>query len=142
MRADKKDAQALIDCGYAAYELQKAREAYDNRGARGGGFDGLPRQHGAARGLDDRLIKDQAATEKLHAKYAAFLRAQKKALRALDRLTAMQPQQGDYIKGMRAFLKLFYIDGLPMKTAWAEAGISERTARRYKAQILQAAREK
>lgn len=139
MRADKKDAKALIDCWFAAYEYRAELERYDNRNARRADMDGMPRQHGAARGLDSEIIKEQNAEERLHEKHAAFLRAQQKALRALDRIIMYQPQQGDYIKGMRAFLKLYYIDDMPLKAAWREANVTERTARRYKSEIIRAA---
>lgn len=139
MRADKKDAKALIDCWFLAYEYRTELERYDNRNARRAEIDGMPRQHGAARGLESEIIKEQNAEEKLHEKHAAFLRAQQKALRALDRIIMYQPQQGDYIKGMRAFLKLYYIDDLPTKAAQKEAGITTRTAYRYKAAIYAAA---
>lgn len=139
MRAERKDAQALIDCAFAAYELRAAIDAYRNRGAKGTGFDGMPKQHGAARGLEDTLIKEQNAEEKLHERHAAFLRARRKAGKALDRIVMSQPQQGEYIKGMRGFLGRYYLEGMPMKAAWREAGVTERTARRYKAEIVRAA---
>ncbi len=142
MRADKKDAKALIDCWFAAYEYRAELERYDNRNARRADMDGMPRQHGAARGLDSEIIREQNAEEKLHGKHAAFLRARRKAEKALDRIVTSQPQQGEYIKGMRGFLSRYYIDGLPMKAAWREAGLTERTARRYKAAILSAANSK
>ena len=63
-------------------------------------------------------------------------------MKALDAIVAGQPQQGEYIMGLRSFLKLFYVDGMPMKAAWREAGIAERTARRYKAQVVRAAKGK
>lgn len=142
MRLEKKDAQALIDCGFAAYDYKTELELYDNRDAKGSGFDGMPKRRGAARGLDDELVREQNAKKKLYEKHMAFLRAQRRAMKALDAIVAGQPQQGDYIMGMRAFLKLFYVDGMPMKAAWREAGIAERTARRYKAQVVRAAKGK
>lgn len=140
MRADREDAKALIACAYAAYELRIAVEAYDNRNAKDSGFDGMPKPHGGTRGLEIDLIKEQSAKEKLHEKHAAFLRAQKKALRAMDRIITQQPQQDENTMKLRAFLRGFYIDGKPMKAAWREAGIAERTARRYKAAISRAAK--
>lgn len=142
MQIEKKDAQALIDCGFAAYDYRTELEQYDNRNAKGSGFDGMPKQRGAARGLDDELIHEQNAQKKLYEKHTAFLRAQKRAMKALDAIVAGQPQQGEYIMGLRAFLKLYYVDGMPMKAAWREAGIAERTARRYKAQVVRAAKGK
>lgn len=142
MRIEKKDAQALIDCGFAAYDYKTELELYANRDAKGSGFDGMPKRRGGTRGLDDELVREQNAKKKLYEKHTAFLRAQRKAMKALDAIVSGQPQQGDYIKGLRAFLKLFYVDGIPMKAAWREAGIAERTARRYKAQVVRAAKGK
>lgn len=140
MRIETKDAQTLIDCGFAAYDYRTELEQYDNRDAKGSGFDGMPKRRGTARGLDDELIREQNAKKKLYEKHTAFLRAQRKAMKALDAIVSGQPQQGEYVLGMRAFLKLFYVDGMPMKAAWREAGIAERTARRYKAQVVRAAK--
>lgn len=142
MRAERKDAQALIDCAFAAYELRTAIDVYRNRGAKDAGFDGMPKQHGAARGLDDALIKEQSAEEKLHEKHAAFLRARRRAEKALDRIVMGQAQQGEHVKGMRGFLSRYYLEGMAMKAAWREAGVTERTARRYKAEIVRAANNK
>lgn len=142
MRADRKDAQALIDCSFAAYEYKIELEKYENRSAKGSDLDGMPKQRGAVRGLEARLINEMNAKEKLHEKHAAFLRAQRKALRALDRIVLYQPQQGEYIKGMRAFIRLYYIDDRPLKAACAEAGIHKRTAFRYKSAIYRAANSK
>lgn len=142
MQIETKDAQALIDCGFAAYDYRTEMELYDNRDAKGSGFDGMPKQRGTARGLDDELVREQNAKKKLYEKHTAFLRAQRRAMKALDAIVSGQPQQGDYIMGMRAFLKLYYVDGMPMKAAWREAGIAERTARRYKAQVVRAAKGK
>ena len=61
MRIAKKDAQALIDCGFAAYDYKTELELYDNRDAKGSGFDGMPKRRGAARGLDDELVREQNA---------------------------------------------------------------------------------
>lgn len=142
MRLETKDAQALIDCGFAAYDYRTELEQYENRDAKGNGFDGMPKRRGTARGLDDELVREQSAEKKLYEKHTAFLRAQRKAMKALDAIVSGQPQQGEYVLGMRAFLKLFYVDGMPMKAAWREAGIAERTARRYKAQVVRAAKGK
>lgn len=140
MRIETKDAQALIDCGFAAYDYRTELEQYENRDAKESGFDGMPKRRGTARGLDDELVREQNAKKKLYKKHTAFLRAQRKAMKALDAIVAGQPQQGEYVLGMRAFLKLYYMDGMPMKAAWREAGIAERTARRYKAQVVRAAK--
>ena len=142
MRREKKDAQGLIDCGFAAYDFKTELELYDNRDAKGSGFDGMPKRREAARGLDDELVREQNAKKRLYEKHTAFLRAQRRAMKALDAIVAGQPQQGEYIMGLRALLKLFYVDGMPMKAAWREAGIAERTARRYKVQVVRAAQGK
>lgn len=142
MRIETKEAQALIDCGFAAYDYRTELERYENRDAKESGFDGMPKRRGTARGLDDELVREQNAQKKLYEKHTAFLRAQRKAMKALDAIISGQPQQGEYVLGMRAFLKLYYVDSMPMKAAWREAGIAERTARRYKAQVVRAAKGK
>ena len=55
MRAERKDAQALIDCSFAAYEYKIEQERYENRSAKGNDLDGMPKQRGAVRGMRRRM---------------------------------------------------------------------------------------
>lgn len=132
MGLDADVARALIACRYEGQALARAREAHLNAGARDHGLDGMPHSRAACSPVEAAVITGDAARARLAAQTRRYKQARRAAHDALMRCGA-----GDYAL---AFWAAYYMDGLSVRRAAQIAGVADRTAWAYKAQVTRAAR--